>query len=275
MTATVQPLTLSIIIPAYNEEIHIKTCLDSIAAQSVMPDEVIVVDNNSSDNTAKIAKRYSFVTVVSEKQQGVFHARNRGFDTATGTILGRIDADTILPIDWVAQVTGFFADKSNGNKAIAGGGHYYNLVFPPGRMNGVVFNFLTFRLNRVLLGHYIFWGSNMAMLRSHWQMVRSEVCGDPRIHEDVDLSFHLKKRNAQVKYVTSLQVKARLQYVVEDWKSLHAYMMMWPRTARRHKNLGWIPAFIIAEILVVASTILVVTNKPWFYLSQKFRAKNL
>ena len=49
-------LTLSIVIPVFNEERYIKACLDSIAAQTVKLDEVIVVDNNSTDKTVLIAK---------------------------------------------------------------------------------------------------------------------------------------------------------------------------------------------------------------------------
>jgi len=55
---------ISIIIPAYNEERYLGRCLDAIAAQSVRPYEVIVVDNNSSDDTAKVAQRYPFVTLL-------------------------------------------------------------------------------------------------------------------------------------------------------------------------------------------------------------------
>ena len=53
-------LTLSIVIPVFNEQRYIKACLDSIAAQTVKPDEVIVVDNNSTDKTVQIAKKYKF-----------------------------------------------------------------------------------------------------------------------------------------------------------------------------------------------------------------------
>src|SRR6185437_1716246 len=61
-----KPLTLSLVIPAYNEERYIKHCLDAIASQTVTPMEVFVVDNNSTDSTAAIAKNYEFVQVLSE-----------------------------------------------------------------------------------------------------------------------------------------------------------------------------------------------------------------
>src|SRR5579885_2998873 len=107
-----QALTLSIVIPVYNEEHHIKACLDAIATQTVKPDEVIVVDNNCTDNTVKIAKTYSFVKVVPEPVQGRTAARNCGFNTATCDIIGRIDADSILLPNWVERVLVDFSDPT-------------------------------------------------------------------------------------------------------------------------------------------------------------------
>jgi len=103
-----KPLTLSIIIPVYNEQSHLKTCLESIAWQTEPPDEVIVVDNNSLDNSVEIAKEFSFVKVITEKRQGVLWARNKGFNKATSEIIGRIDADSILSENWCENVRKIF-----------------------------------------------------------------------------------------------------------------------------------------------------------------------
>src|ERR1019366_8076903 len=90
-------MRVSLVIPAYNEKHHIKACLDHIASQRVVPYEVIVVDNASTDKTAAIARSYDFVTLITEKRQGVVFARDTGFNLARGDIIGRIDADTLLP----------------------------------------------------------------------------------------------------------------------------------------------------------------------------------
>src|SRR5579885_2506952 len=94
-------LRISLVIPAHNEESHLAACLDAVAAQTVRPFEVIVVDNNSSDATAEVARSYSFVRVVREPRQGLAFARDAGFDAARGELIGRIDADTLLPPNWV------------------------------------------------------------------------------------------------------------------------------------------------------------------------------
>jgi glycosyltransferase involved in cell wall biosynthesis len=97
-------LSLSIVIPVYNEQSHLKACLDSIAKQEDYPDEVIVVDNNSTDKTCDIAKSYPFVKLAREKKQGVLSARTKGFNLAKSDFIGRIDADTVLPPTWIKDV---------------------------------------------------------------------------------------------------------------------------------------------------------------------------
>jgi glycosyltransferase involved in cell wall biosynthesis len=78
---------VSVIIPCFNEEAVLANCLEALRAQTSVPLEVIVVDNNSSDKTALIAKKFG-VKVVQEKQQGLIPARNKGFSVAKGDILG-------------------------------------------------------------------------------------------------------------------------------------------------------------------------------------------
>src|SRR3990167_3424187 len=116
-------LTLSIVIPAYNEEDHLKACLDSISKQTIKPLQVIVVDNNSTDKTAEIAKSYNFVTLIKEEKQGIAYARNRGFDAVTADIIGRIDADTMLFPKWVEYAIDYLS--AHPDELLTGGGDFY------------------------------------------------------------------------------------------------------------------------------------------------------
>lgn len=85
---------ISLIIPAYNEEKYIWTCLEYVLKNwGWYLHEIIVVDNNSTDNTSKIAKTYPGVKVVSETKKWTSAARNRGYLEASGEILAFIDAD--------------------------------------------------------------------------------------------------------------------------------------------------------------------------------------
>src|SRR5688572_18255306 len=101
--------SVSIVIPAFNEESHLRECLESIARQTVQPFEVIVVDNNSTDATAIIAGSFPFATLITEKRQGVMYARDCGFDAACGEIIGRLDADSVIAANWVETVQKLFA----------------------------------------------------------------------------------------------------------------------------------------------------------------------
>ena len=97
-------LKLSLIVIAYNEEAVIGKCLEAISKQTIMPYEVIVVDNNSNDRTAEISRTFAFVKLVKETSQGMIAARNKGFEVATGDIFGRIDADTVIGPRWAERV---------------------------------------------------------------------------------------------------------------------------------------------------------------------------
>lgn len=94
---------ISVVIPAYNEEKFIHQTLESINNQSRKPDEFLIIDNNSKDNTAKIAKKYG-AKVILEKRQGQKFALQTGFALAQGDIICSTDADTVVPKDWIEKI---------------------------------------------------------------------------------------------------------------------------------------------------------------------------
>ena len=92
---------LSIIIPAYNEERLIEQCLQSVFTslaaneKTNFSSEIIVVDNNSADNTANLARKAG-ATVVFEPINQIGRARNAGAAVTTGDWLLFVDADSLL-----------------------------------------------------------------------------------------------------------------------------------------------------------------------------------
>ncbi|MDE2346038.1 MAG: glycosyltransferase family 2 protein [Gammaproteobacteria bacterium] len=104
---------LSIIVPAYNEEKFISACLEHIRAdiQRCATDsvEVLVIDNASTDNTAKIAASFPGVRVVHEGRKGLTRARQAALESAQGEILAFVDADTRMPPGWIRRVLDFYA----------------------------------------------------------------------------------------------------------------------------------------------------------------------
>jgi len=92
---------ISIVIPAYNEEENILKTLYSLSASNTKYKiEVIVVNNNSTDLTEKLAKDCN-VICITERKQGITNARNGGLAKAKGVYLLNADADTIYPENWI------------------------------------------------------------------------------------------------------------------------------------------------------------------------------
>ena len=107
------PRSYSVVVPAYNEELFIGDCLDSLSRQDFAgPVEIIVVDNNSDDDTARIATRHDAV-LVHEPSPGVCNARQAGLTKATGTIIVSVDADTIYPRHRLSTIDRHFASADD------------------------------------------------------------------------------------------------------------------------------------------------------------------
>ena len=189
-------LALSIIIPAYDEEDYIGACLDSIAAQTAKPLEVIIVDNNSTDKTVQIAKEHQFVKILHEKRQHQVFAQAAGFNAARGDILGRIDAASILPKDWVEKVTAaFVADQKL--VAVTGGADPYDV--PLKWLGSAIFHGYIY-LAGLIGGQRMLWGSNCAVTKAGWRKIKNTVLMRPDIWEDYDMAFCLK-RHGKISYV--------------------------------------------------------------------------
>ncbi len=96
-------MTISVVIPAYNEEKYLPKTLEAIRQLSRKPDELIVVDGGSTDKTASIA-RMCGATVVTIPHRGIGFARQKGLEAAMGNIVAWTDADTIVPRDWLDKI---------------------------------------------------------------------------------------------------------------------------------------------------------------------------
>ena len=101
--------SVSVIVPAHNEQRWIGTCLRSLLSQTVPPHEVIVVDDGSRDATAAIVGRFP-VQLLRTRQAGAGAAKNTGARLASGDILVFCDADEVFAPDFLERLIAPLAD---------------------------------------------------------------------------------------------------------------------------------------------------------------------
>ncbi len=222
-------MNISVIIPAYNEEKRIGACLKSVFNQTVQAAEILVIDNASTDNTAKIAREMG-ATVISEPRKGVTFARNTGFDKAQYEIIARTDADSIVPRDWIEKINKEFENDPS-LVAVSGPAIFgINMLTPLVRI-------IVFEANKKIFGHYGLFGPNLAIKKSAWEEIKGEVCSDDdKVHEDTDLAIHIGKVG-KVGYARDLKVRTSARRLRQSPSSLLVdYMVKWADMIAFHKK---------------------------------------
>lgn len=91
-------MSVSIIIPSYNQELYLEESIESCLSQTLKPHEIIVIDDGSTDHSLELARKYEDrgVKVISQVNKGLASARNTGIMNATGDWILPLDADDIL-----------------------------------------------------------------------------------------------------------------------------------------------------------------------------------
>jgi glycosyltransferase involved in cell wall biosynthesis len=222
-------MKVSVVIPAFNEAERIGKCLESIANQTEKPDEIIVVDNNCTDQTALIAKSYG-ASVVGEERQGMIPARNKGFNSAKYEIIVRTDADTILPSNWISNIKRVFGDIDIG--AVSGPVYYY--ILPKILQISHLPSLVWFKFLGILFGHDFLFGPNMALRKSLWEKIRNDTChSDKDVHEDIDLTIHLA-------LVTKIKFDSRIIVISRRarWKKIFTeYVVRFAKMLFAHRKI--------------------------------------
>lgn len=97
---------ISVVVPFYNSERYIALCIEGLLSQRYPREryEIIMIDNNSTDRSAKIVKRYPHVKLLSEERQGAYAARNRGIKEAKGEVIAFTDPDCIPLSNWLQEI---------------------------------------------------------------------------------------------------------------------------------------------------------------------------
>lgn len=182
--------TCSVVVPVRDDDRALRRCLAALARQTTPADEVIVVDNGSSDESASVARQHD-VVLLHEHRIGIAAAAAHGYDAARGDLILRVDADSVPPPDWIERVVDRFA-REPGLDALSGPGEF--TAVPEGlrqATTGWYWRFYFERLRRRVGAGPLF-GSNLAVRSAAWRRVSDSVHRDDAgVHDDLDLSIHL------------------------------------------------------------------------------------
>jgi glycosyltransferase involved in cell wall biosynthesis len=195
---------VSVVIPVRDDARHLERCLAALRAQTLMPLEVVVVDNGSTDDSAAVALAHG-ARVVAEPRVGIPAAAATGYDAATGTVIARLDADSVPPADWVQRVQEALARRPDA-VAVTGVGVFADAPPVVRQLLAVLYLGSYYLLGGLAAGHHVLWGSSMAVRRQAWERVSGAVHReDPELHDDMDLALVLGP-DARIALVPSLTV---------------------------------------------------------------------
>ena len=186
--------SVTVVIPVKDDAAGLRRCLRALALQTEPADEIIVVDNGSQDDSARVA-REGGATVLACERPGIPAAAAVGYDAAAGELILRLDADCLPAATWVGTMR-TFAGRRPDVDVFAGGARF---IDGPRTLRSTLAAAYLGVYALVLtptLGHLPLFGSNLGMRRDAWQRVSATVHrDDPEIHDDLDLSFHLGERH--------------------------------------------------------------------------------
>lgn len=263
---------ISVVVPAYNEEQYIASCLESLMRQDFSGSyDVVVVDNNSEDRTAEIARSFG-VRVLFESRRSAAAARQRGFAEAKGGIIATTDADSVMPPNWLSSISRAFQKRP---KLVAFGGHYNFLddcPILPRFWVKYLFPLLWMAYTLVIRRRLLF-GVNMAVKREAFLMVGGFNTSISQ-GEDNDISLRLAKLgqvvwDSRFRVTTSGRRFCRglfpgllswLPYEFRGEGRLKGFLLL-PSSRNSSRNSG--------RLVVFGQTLLAVTRIVFFVLRRR------
>ncbi len=184
-------MKISFVVPAYNEELRIARCVESIqkeiertvdpATGKGVEAEVVVVNNASTDKTKEVVEAFVRASpmadlrlrVVDESHKGLVWARKAGYVATSGELVANVDSDTMLPVGWLARVLKEFAHNKK-LVALSGPYIYYDtsvferilvkIFYFPGWLFDKIFQAITGRATMLQ-------GGNFVIRRDAWDRV--------------------------------------------------------------------------------------------------------
>ena len=167
-------MRISVIVCAHNEADFLPACLHSLLAQSRVPDQILVINNASTDGTGEVAREVPRVRVIDEPRKGLTRARETGRQAADGDVLVYLDADCRAPLTWLERVERHFA-RDHSLIALSAPYRFYDWDWS-GRLLIRAYDFTVAPATQLLVKHLlgigtIFYGGNFAVRREALELI--------------------------------------------------------------------------------------------------------
>lgn len=228
-------MTISMIIPVRDGSRALRSCLEALQAAAPAPDEIIVVDDGSRDDSGKVATECGARVIRLPEATGPACARNRGARQAKGAILFFVDADVAIHPDAIKQVTRVLGDNSD---VVAVFGCYDDAPAEP--------NFLSQYRN--LLHHYVhqtgqeeastFWAGCGAIRRDVFMAMDGFDEAWRHKIEDIELGSRLRRAGHRIRLCKSLQGKHLKRWTTRSllYADFFVRALPWTRLILRERH---------------------------------------
>ncbi|MDB4984011.1 MAG: hypothetical protein JWM20_190 [Patescibacteria group bacterium] len=221
---------VSVVIPCYNEEKWIKETVESVLKQDYQDFEVILVNNASTDKTSEIISSLESeypgkIKTVSEPNKGVSFAREAGRRASKGQIIAQLDADCIVPKNWMRNATALFDSPTIA--AVAGTIDYYDgewRLRVGTKISGMFLGTFNYFLNRFKKRN-ICWGANIFMRASALEKIGGYRNGSEFYGEEHDTTSRLLNEGT-IRYSGSFEIKTsarRFNNAPNPWEIMRRY----------------------------------------------------
>lgn len=217
-------MLISVVIPALNEEKYIGKTLEALVSQSHrgFAVEIIVVDNQSTDGTVEVVKKFKDIRLIIVPKRTPAYARQMGIEKANGEIVACLDADTVPDKNWLITIFSFFNNNPNlvgltGTVSPLDGPWYAKFAMKYVSTGFYLLNFV--------LGKTIFQGQNFAVRKTAFRKIGGF---NVLLHsaEDADLGNRLS-RAGKVQFCKQMTVYTSMRRIKGN-ENIIRLLRRWP-----------------------------------------------
>ena len=196
---------ISVIIPVYNVEQYVESCLNSVINQSYTNLEIILVDDGSTDRSGEVCDQYALkdnrIKVIHEENAGLGEARNRGVRIASGDYICFVDSDDWIEEDYCKELVKA-AERTNSDIAICG----YNECFKDGKTPKVKYDDCFTTTGKEIL-HYTmtanskYWFNISVWNKLYKREIISGLWFKSRVYEDIMYNAESMYKANKIAYI--------------------------------------------------------------------------